>query len=104
MKDQLILENNALIAKYAGATEVGSYNNKEVGTTTLFYYGKGSIVPYYRCHSTETMKYNSSFDWLIPVIVKFTNDYCGYDYLINMSFNIELLYNEFIKALKEIQN
>ena len=63
---------NCVIAEFAGAEKRGEYNNKEEGTSFLYVYPKGSIVPknWSTVHSTGSMQYHSSYDWLIPVIKK----------------------------------
>lgn len=60
-------ENNKLISEFMGAKLRASYP-----TTDVMYFGEGSTVPCnnMRYHSTGQMKYDSSWEWLMPVIVE----------------------------------
>jgi len=53
------MKNNKLIAEFMGLENVGTLNNP------MFEYGENG-----GCRSLEDLHYNTSWDWLMPVIDK----------------------------------
>lgn len=67
-----ITEGNKIIAKFMGATVTQSYSeNKDYEQDGfLFYYPERSSPSIYRNMSSNSIKYHSSWDWLMPVVEK----------------------------------
>jgi len=74
--EQNIDKQNETIALYVGAIFQGSYPNGDEKESHLYHYGDKAIVPlnWCRTHSHTEMKYNTSFDWLMPVVTKLLNE------------------------------
>jgi len=102
MNNQQLYDDNCIIAEYAGAIRIGEYNNKEHGTTTIYNYKKGSIVPrnYYEVHSTGSMEYCSSYDWLMPIVIKLVEEDSKHKWILEHCLDITVLYSMIIKILK----
>ena len=95
VNNQSFHTDNFAIAQYAGGEPRGIYKNEELGDSYLFVFPKGSIVPnnLYLVQSTGTMKYHSSYDWLMPIVKKLVKDeLCHPDDFVEHLFDIEQLY------------
>lgn len=65
--------SNRLVAEFMGARVEQHYpmNSKEGQDGWMFYFNKENVPPsLYMSHSSAGLKYNSSYDWLLPVKFK----------------------------------
>lgn len=69
-----ILEAKALMAKYMGAEVTQAYPSNKEQNGLIFYYPKDTAPDMYRTHSSESVKYFESYDWLMPVWFKVLKD------------------------------
>lgn len=70
MTAEQILEGNTLIAQFMGAIVSQPYSKNEEQDGLLFYYPDRTSPDMFRNHSSASIKYHTSWEWLMPVIEK----------------------------------
>lgn len=70
MDKEAVLEGNKLIAEYMGATVEQGYSKNKEQDGRIVTYPKELAPDMYCTHSLSTLKYHSSWDWLMPVCIK----------------------------------
>jgi len=74
MSKEEILEGNKLIAKFMGAEVSQAYSKTKEQDGVMFYYPKDSSPDMFRNLSSASIKYHSSWDWLMPVYIKIAKE------------------------------
>jgi len=111
-----LIKNKALVAQFMGAKVTYPYDKpdkniiKEGNNSPLFYYVDNTSPSLFRNMSHVEVKYDSSWDWLIPVWSKINNKYFLEDWQ-NRRFNdyvandvVDLAFETIVIFLKENGN
>lgn len=93
INNQLIEKYNKIIAKYMGAIVIVNFENHDL----VDYVKKEKYPEYTRYYASNTLKYNLSWSWLMPVIIQIQKS--GLSYTMVQPYDLE---SEFIVVAKFI--
>lgn len=82
MEKEIVFKNLAL-AKFHGAEISSVYSVTKEQDGLHIYYPRDLSPDIYRCHSTSSLKYHLSQDWLMPIVSKINT--LGYTIKITIS-------------------
>lgn len=108
-----IVENNKLIAEFMSAKVTGEYLGSKGGykDTVLLDFTKADTPSDLKFISDCDLKYNTSWDWLMPVVEKINSDIHyneskEYRHLMSLKIttNIKVLYKAIVEFIKWYNN